>query len=137
MIKKLDASEFELTTDPNPGAPFYAIGDRAFRILKFRRQKIERAPQGFSVKIEHQWRNGRAKQECLPFEDFKEKYLKLRQPIFLDGASTLHFVLGMNENGSFIPLKQKPPKSDSDAKLNADLVRLKRFKVRFYYDLYV
>ena len=137
MIKKIEGSEFELTTDPQPGAPFYTFGDKTFRILKFRRQKIERAPMGFSVKIEHQWRNGRTKIECLPFEEFKEKYLKLRSAIFLDGAATLHFVLGFNENGNFVPARQMAAKPGPDKPLNADQVRIKRFKVRFYYELYV
>ena len=128
MIKKINTGEFQLTTEKDHGEPHYVFNEMRFNILKFRKRKIEKAPKGFLIKIEQQWRNGRVKSECLPFENFREKYLKDHAPIFLEGGATLCFMLGLNENDTFIPLKMQSAETAP---------KVKNFKIRLYYDLYI
>ena len=128
MIKKINTGEFQLTTEKDHGEPHYFFNETRFNILKFRKRKIEKAPKGFLIKIEQQWRNGRVKSECLPFENFREKYLKDHAPIFLEGGATLCFMLGLNENDTFGPLKIQGTETTT---------RIKSFKIRLYYDLYI
>ena len=137
MIRKIDTGEFQLTTDQETGEPYYAFNDARFKILKFRKRKIEKAPKGFCIKIEQQWRNGRTKTECLPFENFRDKYLKDHAPIFLEGGASLHFVLGTNQNDNFIPIKCPSAKATSEKTSLVAALKIKDFKVRLYYDLYI
>lgn len=135
MIRKIDTGEFHLTTEHNEGESFFAFSETRFNILKFRKRKIEKAPKGFSIKIEQQWRNGRIKSECLPFETFRDKYLRDHAPIFLEGGATLSFVLGLQQNNAFIPIKIQSTEPLHPASILT--CKIKNFKVRLYYDLYI
>jgi len=58
----------------------------------------------------------------------REKYLKDHAPIFLEGGATLCFMLGLNENDTFVPLKIQGTETTT---------RIKSFNIRLYYDLYI
>lgn len=133
MIRKISTGEFNLTTEEDEGTPFYVFTETRFNILKFRKRKIEKAPKGFLIKIEQQWRNGRIKSECLPFENFRDKYLRDHAPIFIEGGATLSFVLGMSQGDTFVPI-QLQDEEQSDCSVMA---KIKSFKIRLYYDLYI
>jgi len=137
MIRKIDAGEFELTTELEDGGTTFAFSETRFNILKFRKRKIDKAPKGFSIKIEQQWRNGRVKCECLPFEVFRDKYLKDHAPIFLEGGATLCIALGLHLNDAFIPIKLKTADPAATPLPILPRAKVKNFKVRLYYDLYI
>ena len=137
MIRKINTGEFELTTEMDAEGILYSFNDARFNILKFRKRKIEKAPKGFSIKIEQQWRNGRVKSECLPFENFRDKYLKEHAPIFLEGGATLCFVLGLHKNDTFIPIKLETGETVVSLPVRPPGPKIKNFKIRLYYDLYI
>jgi len=138
MIKKINTGEFQLTTDSDEGGePYYFFHETRFNILKFRKRKIDKAPKGFLIKIEQQWRNGRIKSECLPFENFRDKYLKEHAPIFLEGGATLCFMLGLNQNDAFIPIKTLDVEAVVGKASGSAQAKVKSFKIRLYYDLYI
>ena len=137
MVRKIDTGEFQLTTEHDADGMAFSFNEARFNILKFRKRKIEKAPKGFSIKIEQQWRNGRVKSECLPFENFRDKYLRDHAPIFLEGGASLCFVLGLNQNNTFIPIKMQTAEATINDVVKSAQLKLKNFKVRLYYDLYI
>ena len=136
MIRKIGQGDFRLTTDLNSGESFHSIIAERFYILKFRTKKIELAPKGCRVQIEHKWRNGRVKAECFSFEDFKERHIKNHSAIFFDGAETVSFFLGLNYAGTFIPIQEQKEDSLRVKTIRGSLTKIKDFKIQLFYDLY-
>ena len=72
----------------------------------------------------------------MPFENFREKYLKDHTAIFLEGAHALNFILGFDNNGYFEPIVQQDTAGQNSELSKVKPAKIKGFKVHFYYDLY-